>query len=92
MNLQARGPSVLEQARAGIEVEWRLEPRGAHIRLSAGLHHETAADAVVLLARQHLQRGIMRSEAHAVGMAGQHLIRVEQKIERLVECNLVPAQ
>jgi len=37
-------------------------------------------------------RGIMRGEAHAVGMAGQHLIRVKQKIERLVECDLVPAQ
>jgi len=70
MNLQSLCAPVLEQARAGIELVRRLGARGADIRFGAGLHHETAADAVVLLARQNLQRRIMRGEAHAVGVAG----------------------
>jgi hypothetical protein len=44
----------------------------------AGPDDEAAADAVVLLARQHGEFGIVGGEAHAVGMPGQHLVGVEE--------------
>ena len=92
MDLQALRPAVLEQPRPGIELERRRAARGADARLGAGLHDEAAADAVILLFGQYLQRRVVRREAHAVGMPGQHLIQVKQQIERLVEGDLVPAQ
>ncbi len=92
VNFQAVSPAVLEQTRAGIELERRGGAGGADIRFGARLHDEAAADAVVLFVRQYLQRGIVSREAHAVGMPRQHLIHVKQKIERLVERDLVPPQ
>jgi hypothetical protein len=85
-------PSVLEQARAGIEFVRRYGARCAHARRSAGLHHEAAADTVVLLARQYLQVRVVRREAHAVGMTRQDLVHVEQQIERFIEGYLMLAQ
>jgi len=86
MNLQSLCAPVLEQARAGIELVRRLGARGADIRFGAGLHHENRRRCCSTpRAPKNLQRRIMRGEAHAVGVAGQHLIRVEEKIERLVK-------
>ena len=84
---------MLEQPRAGIEFVGRrrgdASPRAGR---GARLHDESAADAVVLLARQHLERGVVRGEAHAVGVPGQHLIDVEQQIQRLVEGDFMAAE
>ena len=92
VNFQTLRPPVLEQARAGIEFVRRHGTRRAHARRGAGLHHEAAADTVVLLARQYLQARVVRREAHAVGMTRQDLVHVEQQIERFIEGYLMLAQ
>ena len=81
-----------EQLLARTELVRRRAAGRAGIHFRPGANDETAADAVVLLARQQILRGIMRGETHAVGMAGQHLIGVKQEIQGLVEIDLVPAQ
>src|ERR1700722_1638262 len=83
---------MLEKPRARIELVRRFAAPRADIPLGPGLPHEAAADAVILLSRQYTQRRIVRSEAHAVGMSRQHLVRVEQEIERLVKGDFVLTQ
>ena len=54
--------------------------------------HGAAADRVHLLRQQRRARRIPRREAHAVRMAGQHLVAVEQQVHRLVEGDFVLAE
>ena len=67
----------------------RAGARGG-VRFALALHG-AAADRVHLLRQQRRARRIARGEAHAVRVARQHLVAVEQEVHRLVEGDLVPA-
>ena len=54
--------------------------------------HGAAADRIHLLGQQRRAGGIARGEAHAVRMAGQHLVAVEQQVHWLIEGDLVAAE
>ena len=88
VDLQALLAAVLEQTHAGVEFERRRRPRGGRTGIRARLHDEAAADAVVLFVGEDRARCIVGREAHAVGMPRQHLIDMEQQIERLIEGDL----
>jgi hypothetical protein len=56
------------------------------------LHHETTPHAVVLLAGQYLEAGVVGREAHAVAVSRQDLIDMKQQIQRFVEGDVAAAQ
>jgi hypothetical protein len=66
-----------------------LNSNGGTARAAAA---ETTTDAEILLAGENLERCVVCRKTHAVGVAGQHLIDVEQQIQRFVECDLVPSE
>ena len=92
VDLESGFAAVLEQPRSGVEFEGCCGPRGFRAAGLARAHDEAAADAVELLAGEHGAGGIVRGEAHAVRVPGQHLIEVEQQVQRLVEGDLPPAE
>ena len=91
MNAQAVDRAQLQQVGAAAE---RVGNRCGVLRgaVRAFFHHEASAGGIEDARPQHALGIVQRGEAHAVGMAGQHLVRMENYVTFDLEGEAVEAE